>query len=290
MTLRRSSILLLALVVCVSRGSAAEIRRTTVLNLHSTEVYIAAHRGGYETDLADRAPENSVANIQNCQAKGYQLYETDIQRTKDGQFVMVHDSTIDRETTGTGKVAEMEWAELKQYRKKYRDGTVSEERVATLEEFLTEGKNRTIFKADLKPGVSAHFEELMQLVAKHNARKGILFRVPYQEADLFAQYQANGAPGLGELLMFKTHSKKQIDDIVARFNPTTVQVHVTKSNPADPKTLELIRYATSLGMLVETHAEGTHDDWAKLVDAGVRMFHTNKPSKVKEFLQSNRTW
>ncbi len=287
MTLRQSSLFLLTLLVCDSRSFADEFKRTAVLNPDSSEVYIAAHRGGYEADFADRAPENSVANIQNCHDKGYQLYETDIQRTRDGHFVMVHDPTINRETTGTGIVAEMDLADLKQLFKKYRDGTVSEERVATLGEFLREGKNRTIFKADLKPGVSAHFEELMQIVVKHNAMKGMIFRVPYQEADLFAQYLANGVPYTRDLLMFKTNSKKQIDDIKARFNPPTIQVNVTKSNPADPDTLELIRYATSLGMLVEAHAEGTRDDWAKLVDAGVRMFHTGKPSKVKAFLQSN---
>jgi glycerophosphoryl diester phosphodiesterase len=256
------------------------------IDLTSSDVLIAAHRGGYESDTADRAPENSVANIRNCQSKGYELYETDIQRTKDGHFVMMHDATIDRETTGTGKASDMDLAELKKLHKRYRDGSVSEERVATLEEFLVEGKGRTIFKADLKPGVSAHFKEIMQLVVKHDAMDGIIFRVPYEEVDLFAQYVAAGGPYSKNLLMFKTSGKKQVDDIVARFDPLTIQINISKSEPTNPETLELVRYATGRGLMVEAHAEGSPDDWAKLIDAGVRMFHTKKPAEMGHFLHS----
>ncbi len=254
----------------------------------SSSVLIAAHRGGYETDIADGAPENSVANIRNSSSKSYQLYETDIQRTRDGHFVMIHDATIDRETTGSGKASEMDLGELRQLYRRFRDGSVSEERVATLDEFLKEGKGQTVFKADLKPGVSAYFEEIMQVVVAHEAMDGIIFRVPYEEAGLFAIYRASGVPFSKGLLMFKTHSKKQIDDIKARFESSAIQVDVSKSDPTNPKTLELIRYAAGLGMLVETHAEGSPDDWAQLVDAGVGMFHTKTPGEVKEFLRSRK--
>ncbi len=37
------------------------------------------------------------------------------------------------------------------------------------------------------------------------------------------------------------------------------------------------------GMLVEAHAEGTENDWQKLVQAGVPMCHANKPAKMKAF-------
>ncbi|GAB5559738.1 MAG: hypothetical protein SynsKO_13850 [Synoicihabitans sp.] len=252
----------------------------------SANILIAAHRGGYETDKADRAPENSVANIHVSQRKGYALYETDIQRTADGHFVIVHDPTIERELTGIGRASDLTLAELKQMSKKYRDGTVSSHRVATLDEFLREGKNRTIFKADLKPGVSAHFPAIMQLVNKLDARDSIIFRVPYRDADLFAQYHRDGVFTSPAQLMFMVSSKAQIDDVRARFNPQWIQVDLAKTNPATPAALDLIRYATDHGLKVETHAEGNSDDWAKLVRAGVRMFHTNRPAAMRVFLGS----
>ena len=248
------------------------------------QVLIAAHRGGYENDMEDEAPENSVANIRVCEKRGYQLYETDIQRTKDGHFVIVHDPTIDRETTGSGKVSEMTLAEVKALHKRYRNGSVSEKSVATLDEFLEEGKGRVVFKADLKPGVSDHFEEIMEVVIKHDAMKGVIFRVPYRQAEQFAQFKADGVPYAKGLLMFMVSSKAQVDDIKAIFESRWIQINVSRKDPSNAKTLELIRYATSQGMQVETHAEGDAEDWIKLVEAGVRMFHASGPSKVKAFL------
>tara|TARA_R110002049_G_scaffold182485_2_gene350337 strand:- start:70993 stop:71982 length:990 start_codon:yes stop_codon:yes gene_type:complete len=251
----------------------------------STKVRIAAHRGGYKNDKSDNAPENSVANIDNCQRQGFDIYETDIQRTRDGYFVIVHDATIDRETTGTGPASQLDLDDLKNLFKRFRDRTVSEHRVATLDEFLVAGKGRVVFKADLKPGVNQFFDEIMAIVVRHDAMDGIIFRVPYRDADLFADYRAKGVPITRDQLMFMVSDQKQVDDIRKRFDPSTIQVNVNKNNPTNPRTLRLIRYATHQGLLVETHAEGTEQDWQKLVHAGVRIFHTGQPAKMQAFLR-----
>lgn len=271
--------------VARSSDNADEEAESTAI-ISKGVVQIAAHRGGYQTDKADNAPENSVANIRVCQRKGYQFYETDLQRTRDGHFVIMHDPTIDRETTGSGVTSEMNLQELKTLHKRFRDGTKSEHRVATLDEFLVEGKGRVRYKADLKPGVSQHFKEIMELVTRHRASHGIVFRVPYREADLFEAHRDNGVSFSRDLLMFMVSTKKQVDDIQQRFNPTMIQVNISKDDPAHPRTLELIRYAASKQLLVETHANGTEHDWRQLVQAGVRMFHTTRPDKVKAFLRT----
>lgn len=266
-------------------GDPANKQEPLQSTIRVSEVVIAAHRGGYETDKADNAPENSVANIRVCQTKGYEIYETDIQRTQDGHFVILHDATIDRETTGTGKASEMSFDEIKKLRKKFRDGTPSEHRVATLDEFLAEGHERVRFKADLKPGVNQYFSEIMERVTRQQASSTIIFRVPYRDADLFETYLRDGVPITGDMLMFMVSSKKQFDDIVKRFRPTMIQINLPKNEPTNPKTLDLIRYATSEGIQVETHAEGNPDNWRRLIQAGVRIFHTNKPAKMKRFLR-----
>ncbi|MDF1823981.1 MAG: glycerophosphodiester phosphodiesterase family protein [Verrucomicrobiales bacterium] len=249
-------------------------------------ILIAAHRGGYENDKADKAPENSVANLVNLHQKGYELYETDIQRTRDGHFVIVHDPTIDRETSGTGTVSEMTLKELKSFRKRFRDGTESEQTIATLDEFLVRGKGLTLFKADLKPGVSKYFADLMALVAEHDALNGIIFRVPYYEANLFGKYRDEGGVIAQHTLMFKVTTKDQVNDIKERFESTTIEVKLNKSDPVNAKSLELIEYARKKGFIVETHAEGNAGDWATLINAGVRIFHTSRPSTMKAFLET----
>ena len=61
-----------------------------------------AHRGGrvYE-------PENTLASFQHAIDTGTDWLEMDVQQTKDGALVVIHDETVDRTTDGTGRVEEM---------------------------------------------------------------------------------------------------------------------------------------------------------------------------------------
>ena len=146
-------------------GQAANALKE-MCNPSSTIIMIAAHRGGYDNDKADQAPENSVANIRICESKGYDLYETDIRRTKDGHFVIVHDPTIDRETTGRGATENKDLSELKRLHKRFRDGSVSKERVATLETFLQQGKGSTVRSID-------HSDQRKQIGSREPQNSGI---------------------------------------------------------------------------------------------------------------------
>lgn len=269
----------------------ADVQRTlaAMRSATSSVVLVAAHRGGYATDKQDQAPENSVENIVLCRQRGFDLYETDIQRTRDGHFVIMHDETINRETTGSGKAYELSLDELKELHKRYRDGSTSTSRVATLKEFLQHGKGQTVFKADLKPGVSEHFDDLVRLTTKQQAMDGIVFRVHYRELPMFIRHRNEGVTWSPDSVMFRVRTRKQLDDVIEQFPPTIIHIDVRKTAPSSPATLALIRYARNQGMHVQTHAEGTPDDWAKLIDAGVRMFHTAKPAKVIAFLRSQES-
>ncbi|HWI57609.1 MAG TPA: glycerophosphodiester phosphodiesterase family protein, partial [Bacillota bacterium] len=60
------------------------------------------------------APENTVASFTAARGKA-DLMELDAQLTSDGQFVVMHDSTVDRTTDGTGQIATQTLAGLKQW-------------------------------------------------------------------------------------------------------------------------------------------------------------------------------
>jgi glycerophosphoryl diester phosphodiesterase len=61
---------------------------------------ISAHRGANTL-----APENTIQSYEYAFAHGAPLVEVDVQETKDGQFVALHDSTVDRTTNGTGDIS-----------------------------------------------------------------------------------------------------------------------------------------------------------------------------------------
>jgi glycerophosphoryl diester phosphodiesterase len=73
-----------------------------------SEVLVIAHRGGLR-----HAPENTQAAFRNGIAQGADGIEFDVQRTKDGALVVIHDETVDRTTEGSGAVGEMTLDEIR---------------------------------------------------------------------------------------------------------------------------------------------------------------------------------
>jgi len=63
---------------------------------------VIAHRGG-----PSYAPENTLAAFQNAVAQGVDWLEFDVQMTRDGELVVIHDETVDRTTDGTGAVSDL---------------------------------------------------------------------------------------------------------------------------------------------------------------------------------------
>ena len=68
----------------------------------STSLEIIAHRGGLAYE-----PENTLAAFRNAINQGVDRLEFDVQMTKDGALVVIHDETVDRTTDGTGAVRDM---------------------------------------------------------------------------------------------------------------------------------------------------------------------------------------
>ncbi|MDY3552274.1 glycerophosphodiester phosphodiesterase family protein [Gemmata sp. JC717] len=71
-------------------------------------VRVAHHRG------ANRyAPENTLPAIRTAVGLGADFVEVDVRTTKDGKFVLMHDSTVNRTTNGKGKVADLTLDEIR---------------------------------------------------------------------------------------------------------------------------------------------------------------------------------
>ena len=58
------------------------------------------------------APENTLPSYRAAGESDFWGAECDIQRTKDGVWVLMHDDTVDRMTDGTGRVADMTFDEI----------------------------------------------------------------------------------------------------------------------------------------------------------------------------------
>ena len=106
-------------------------------------VLVAAHRGDWLN-----YPENSLAAIQGCIDMGIDIVEIDIRITKDNHLILLHDQSLERTTTGTGKVYYYTLEQLKQFYLKDRFGNVTTEQIPTLQEALEVAKDKIVVTID----------------------------------------------------------------------------------------------------------------------------------------------
>jgi glycerophosphoryl diester phosphodiesterase len=69
---------------------------------------VSAHRG-----LKGYAPENTLAAVYSCLTRGHTAVEGDITWTQDNEPIIMHDTTLNRTTDGTGDVADQTLAQIK---------------------------------------------------------------------------------------------------------------------------------------------------------------------------------
>lgn len=132
-----------------------------------------AHRGA-----SALAPENTLAAFQKAVDLGCEWIETDLRLTSDGFPVLIHDETLERTTSGAGRVGDITLGRLLAldaggwFSRNFRG-----ERVPSLEEALQWGRHRCSFNLEIKEE-----ERIDQLVShlgrrfrKHQALDGILF-------------------------------------------------------------------------------------------------------------------
>jgi glycerophosphoryl diester phosphodiesterase len=98
-------------------------------------VLISAHRGANTL-----APENTLKSYEYAFAYGVDLVEVDVQQTRDGRFVALHDSTVDRTTNGTGNIKDLTFDEVRALNAAdyapWKGGEYDPAQVASLEEIL----------------------------------------------------------------------------------------------------------------------------------------------------------
>ncbi len=73
---------------------------------------LIAHRGAHR-GRSEQVPENTLAAFRTALDLGADWLEMDVQMSKDGTLVVIHDETVDRTTDGTGRVADLTLVEIR---------------------------------------------------------------------------------------------------------------------------------------------------------------------------------
>ncbi len=122
---------------------------------------IFAHRGA-----SKYAPENTMAAFHLAREMGAPAFELDSMLSADGIAVVIHDSTLDRTTDGSGKVSEKKLDEIRQFDAGARFRVdFKGEKVPTLEQVLDEFTGSMLVNIELK-NYHAPFDPLPVRVAE----------------------------------------------------------------------------------------------------------------------------
>jgi len=122
------------------------------------------HRGAAGTH-----PENTMVSFQRAMELGVDGIEFDVHRTLDGQFVVIHDPTVDRTTNGSGMIMAMELSEIRALDAGVKKGAeFAGQRIPTLQELLRSTPENLGLFLELKagsihyPGIEAELVELLR--------------------------------------------------------------------------------------------------------------------------------
>lgn len=110
------------------------------------DIRISGHRGG----MMPGYPENCIESCARTLELMPSFFEIDFSLTKDSVMVLMHDMTIDRTTTGKGRVSDYTYEELQQFNLVDRNKNITPYKIPRLKDVLEWGKNKTVFNFDNK--------------------------------------------------------------------------------------------------------------------------------------------
>jgi glycerophosphoryl diester phosphodiesterase len=113
-----------------------------------------AHRGANQL-----APENTLEAFRKAHEGGAQAIELDVQRTRDGQLVVLHDDTLDRTTSRRGRVDAQTLADL-------------QGAVPTLDEVLGWARGRV--RVDIELKTSGYAGPVVECVRRHGLEREVM--------------------------------------------------------------------------------------------------------------------
>jgi len=116
------------------------------------------------------APENTMPAFKLSVEHGFSFVETDVRFTSDNIPVLLHDFTVDRTSNGTGNIADMTFAQVRELDfGSWKAETYAGTKIPSFEEFILFCRNVQIFPYIEITGTytSAQFDILVEIVKNH---------------------------------------------------------------------------------------------------------------------------
>lgn len=229
---------------------------------------IIAHRGA-----SGELPENTLPAFAAALEAGADMCELDVQLSRDGAAVVIHDDTVERTTNGTGAVSTMTLAEIRNLDAGVKFGAAfAGTRIPTLDEVLTLAHGRCALNIELKsPGVE---REVCRLVRAHGRFNDTIVS-SFDWNLLAAVRRLEPSLALGVL------AETQIEPMFE----AALRLHAVSVNPRfDTVTPSMVERAHHAGLKLLVWTVDAIMDIKRLIALGVDGIMTNYPARMAEIL------
>jgi glycerophosphoryl diester phosphodiesterase len=300
---RKASLLCAALAISVlvpgknaqaaPSPDSAESRLERLAHPKTGDIIVIAHRACWK-----KTAENSLAAIRACLAMGADGVEFDVRHSKDGVAVIMHDPTVDRMTTGHGRVDELTLAELKHLRLRSGAGgpgaSITSETIPTLKEYLTTAKGKLWLVFDVKDHTQ---EESFEIAKAVGVESQAIFFYECRNDDLLNHIKSFWDRSVIFPISFEKDGKLSKSISSCRSNPENL-IHTKWSNPGfleeAGQDIQTRNERVWIATMFPEDVAGLNDDvalknpdkvWGEMIKHGANMIMTNEPKALLDFLR-----
>ena len=285
----------LLLILLTAFSISAQTRTDKLLkNLHDNKskyIFVIAHRGDWRN-----APENSLQSIEKAIAMKVDMVELDIQPTKDGNFICMHDETLDRTSTGKGTIKNYTTEELKKFVLRSGNGIKTRQPIPTLKEVLNVCKDRILVNID-KGGT--YIKEIMPIIKECGMEKQVIIKGRYPVEKVQEEYGTNTSMLYMPIIhLWKEEDIKATESFIKDFTPIAYELCFKDEQTSNLKVIDKIVQSGSrvwMNTLWDSLCGG-HDDenallegkdkhWGWILEHKATMIQTDRPQELIKYLE-----
>ncbi|WP_238323963.1 glycerophosphodiester phosphodiesterase family protein [Salinispora pacifica] len=273
--------------------TVAQVRKQFLQPGPGVGVLVVAHRGHWRA-----APENSLKAIRSAVRAGAHVVEIDVRRTADGHLVLMHDSTVDRTTNGTGAVSELTLAEVRRLRLRVGLGgdqaPLTDQRVPTLAEAMATVRGRAMVNLDKAWDIR---DEAYDVLVDSGTLDHVLFKssAPVAEVEQFLATDPEilyvhvvKEENAADLDGFTDHQPEAYELVFDRLTEPQIQPAVVAALRERARVwVNTLWYGLAAGYTDESSLRDPAQGWGAVVDRHqADMIQTDNPEQLVSWLAS----
>lgn len=264
----------ISILVCVDLPTAAQPVEQALKREAKNGIYVIAHRGAHQG-----IPENSLPAYQKAIELGCDFVEIDVRTTKDGQFISMHNASIDQYVSGkTGKVSEMNFDEIRKLDVGIRVGEKWKgTQVPAFEEILQLCKGKIGIYLDLK---DASVPDLVRLLKKYRMERDVVWYIPATYLKEIKELQTI-CPDC--IPMVDPGSESRMDEVFSQIKTSAL---ATDMGELTSNFVEKAHRNKAIVFVDEK--EGTEAEWSMILKWKTDGIQTDRPEELIQFLKNQK--